>query len=125
MANSGYVNARSTIALRRSPWSDSAMTWQKISATVMTAIAIQNGWRLTRPSKLFSKYAQSIARHPFVLCRGSVAQQFVDAGLAARLFVDALDDDRAIKIGRGYASFAGLAWHRAGYDDGVGGHFTL
>src|SRR5262249_25056766 len=48
-----------------------------------------------------------------------------NAGLATRLFVDALDDDRAIKIGHGYAAFAGFARHRAGHDNGVGGHFTL
>src|SRR5215471_3097585 len=52
--------------------------------------------------------------------RLSVPQQFIDAGLGARAFVDALDDDGAIKPRA--AAFAG---QRARHDDRIGRHLAL
>ena len=49
----------------------------------------------------------------------SVAQQFVYTGLGPGLFVDPLDDDRAIEVN------AVLAGHRARDNNAVGRHFAI
>ena len=45
--------------------------------------------------------------------RRLVAKQFIDAGLGARLFIDPLDDDGAIKAGGRLRVLAGLAGEAA------------
>src|SRR5262249_20213866 len=58
------------------------------------------------------------------LIAGSIPQQLVDAGLGARLLVDALDDDRAVEAGAGRAIRQRLARHGAGHDHRIGRHLA-
>src|SRR5687767_15986389 len=102
-----------------------------ITASAPPSAGVTDGQRMRSRARaigsaMSSFFAHDLVRKPVPTFRDHalVAQQLVDAGLGARLFVHALHDHGAVEARTGLPILHRFAGQRAWHHHGIGGHFT-